>query len=278
MYSIDPLKYIDRERAIFRRIGLSFNMDNPRTIQEKLAWLNFYDTNPLKVKCADKILLHEYCKEKLGKDICIPIIKMYNDISEINWDELPNEFVMKCNHGSGMNIIVNDKAKLNKTAAIRNLDKWMKDDFAFRNGVEIHYHDIPHRIFAEKRMRDGNGDSLFDYKFWCFNGNPEFYTINEGHGHGPIVHYNMGQKRANFERIDYKVPPSLDYKQPFYFNEMAEYSKKLSEPFKFVRVDFYEIDETVYLGEMTFTPGAMTFKYKDPSDNIRIGDLLDLQK
>ena len=108
-YSIDTTKYIDRMLTFCKNQGLNINLDNPQTIQDKLCWLNIYDTNPLKVKCADKIKIHDYCKDVLGEDICVPIIKVYNNVSEINWDELPNQFVMKCNHGSGMNYIVKDK-------------------------------------------------------------------------------------------------------------------------------------------------------------------------
>ena len=170
-YSIDTTKYIDRMLTVCKSQGLNINLDNPQTIQDKLCWLNIYDTNPLKVKCADKIKIHDYCKDVLGEDICVPIIKVYNNVSEINWDELPNQFVMKCNHGSGMNIICTDKSKLNKVDAINKLNRWMKDDFAFRNGFEAHYHDIQHKIFVEEYKNDGNKD-LIDYKFLCFNGNP----------------------------------------------------------------------------------------------------------
>lgn len=257
---------------------VTIDLKNPKTIQDKLTWLNIYDINPLKWKCADKVLLRDYCKEVLGKDLCIPILKVYKSTSEINWDELPNKFVIKCNHGSGMNILVRDKNTLNKEEAIAKLEKWVHEDFSIRNGFESHYHWIEPRIFVEEFKEDETQrKSLYDYKFWCFNGEPKFYTINEGHGHGPIIHYTMDQKKADFERSDYKVPPSLDYDQPKNFNEMVEYAKKLSEPFKFVRVDFYEINGKTYLGELTFVPGVGYFKYKKDEDNRKIGDLLNIE-
>ena len=278
-YSIDTEKYIGKLTSFCSRYGVKINLKNPKTIQDKIAWLNIYDTNPLKTKCADKILLRDYCKEILGEDLCVPILKIYNSSDEIDFNELPNQFVIKCNHGSGMNIIVKDKSKLNVNKTRQQLDLWMKCDFAFRNGLEAHYHDIKHKIFIEEYKTDAEqSGSLFDYKFWCFNGEPKFYTINEGHGHGPIIHYTMSQKKSSLERTDYKVPASLNYKQPLNFNEMVDLSKKLSKPFKFVRVDFYEINGRVYLGEMTFTPGACGFKYKNRNDDIRIGNLLDIHK
>ena len=276
-YSIDTTKYIDRMLTVCKSQGLNINLDNPQTIQDKLCWLNIYDTNPLKVKCADKIKIHDYCKDVLGEDICVPIIKVYNNVSEINWDELPNQFVMKCNHGSGMNIICTDKSKLNKADAINKLNRWMKDDFAFRNGFEAHYHDIQHKIFVEEYKNDGNKD-LIDYKFLCFNGNPIYCQViggrNEKSRH--LNYYDMDFDFVDISRYDFPNNLKIIDKKPINFEKMKEFSKILSEPFNFVRVDFYEIDGRVFLGELTFTPGAMAFKYKNDDDNIKVGSLLKL--
>ena len=276
-YSIDTTKYIDRMLTFCKSQGLNINLDNPQTIQDKLCWLNIYDTSPLKVKCADKIKIHDYCKDVLGEDICVPIIKVYNNVSEINWDELPNQFVMKCNHGSGMNIICTDKSKLNKVDAINKLNRWMKDDFAFRNGFEAHYNDIEHKIFVEEYKNDGNKD-LIDYKFLCFNGTPIYCQViggrNEKSRH--LNYYDMDFDFVDISRYDFPNNPKIIGKKPINFEKMKEFSKILSEPFKFVRVDFYEIDGRVFLGELTFTPGAMAFKYKNDDDNIKVGSLLKL--
>ena len=271
MYTIDTKKYIGKMKDFCRAGGINLDLENPKTIQDKLAWLNIYDADPLKVKCADKIKVHEYCEEILGKDICIKIIGTYDHVEDIDFDKLPNSFVMKCNHGSGMNIIVKDKSKLDKEDAKRKLNAWMKDDFSMRNGFEAHYHDIERKIFVEEYMNDGH-PTLHDYKFWCFNGEPKMYTINDGNGHGDIMYYKMDDTPWNL----YGVKMHDDYKKPENFNLMVEYSKKLSNHFKFVRCDFYEIDGKVYLGEMTFTPGAMVFKYKNPEDHIKVGKFLSL--
>lgn len=258
---------------------LNINIENPTTIQDKIQWLKIFDTTPLKTKCADKIKVHEYCKEKLGEDICIPIIKTYNKASEINWNELPNKFVIKCNHGSGMNIIVPDKEKLNKLDAVAKLNKWMATDFAFQNGYELQYHNIVRKIFVEEFKEDlGQKTSLFDYKFWCFNGEPKFYTINDGHGHSDWMNfYDMDQKELPCKRTDFLGVPKFEVEQPKNFKLMADYAKKLSEDFKFVRVDFYEVGGKVYLGELTFTPGSGFFKYKDSRYNKIFGDMLSLK-
>lgn len=275
-YSIDTTQYIDKMLAFCKKNNIIINLSNPTTIQDKLAWLNIYETNPLKVKCADKIMVHEYVKDVLGEDICIPIIKTYNTAKEINWAELPEQFVLKCNHGSGMNIIVKDKAKLDKTTAISKLNKWMSDDFSMRNGFEAHYHDISHKIFAEKYMNDGHS-TLFDYKFWCFNGEPKFWTVNDGNGHGKWMNfYDMDKNLLSLKRADFTGSSNGNERLPNNFEKMKEISLKLASPFKFVRVDFYEINDKVYLGELTFTPGAMAFLYLNAEDNINVGKLLKL--
>lgn len=264
----------DIER-IGKKIGLNFNLDNPKTIQDKIQWLKLHDTTPLKTKCADKVKVHEYCNEKLGKDICIPILKVYNNTNEIKWEELPQKFVIKCNHGSGMNIIVKDKNKLDKQDAVKKLNKWMKTDFAFQNGCELQYHNIERKIFVEKFEEDQNQkDSLLDYKFWCFNGKPKFMTITDGNGHGKMAFFDCNFNELDIRRTDFKRLENC--KKPINFDLMIEYSKKLSEDFKFVRVDFYEINGETYLGELTFTPNSGFFKFTNEKYNKTVGDMLDL--
>ena len=271
-YSIDTEKYIEKMISFVNKVsGLDINLNDPVTIQDKLCWLNIYEPMKLKTRCADKILLHEYCKENLGIDLCVPLIKVYDNTNEIDWDDLPDRFVIKCNHGSGMNIIVKDKSRLDIAGVTSILNIWMDMDFSMCNGFEAHYHDIDRRIFVEEYMDDGN-ETLHDYKFWCFNGVPKLYTINGGNGHGDIMYYRMDGTEYNL----YGVKSHDEYKKPENFDRMASISAYLSRPFKFVRVDFYEINGIIYLGELTFTPGAMAFKYKNYQDNIEVGKLLTL--
>ena len=257
---------------------------NPRTIQEKLRWLNIYDipwsekySMPLKSVCADKVLLHEYSKDVLGKDICVPIIKTYNSTSEINWNELPNKFVIKCNHGSGMNVIVKDKSKLNITDAKNKLNAWLKQDYAFRNGFESHYHWIDRKISVEQFMDDGTPNCLTDYKFYCMNGEPKFiHVINDRFTNNMhFSFYDLDFNKMALEQTNH--PKSVGVaKKPGHLNEMIEIARKLSKPFKFVRVDLYEIGGVVYLGELTYVPDVGVFHYKHKEDELTIGALLKL--
>lgn len=264
------------ERA--KKIGLNLNLDNPITIQDKINWMKLYDSTPLKTKCADKIQVHEYCKEKLGVDICIPILKIYNSTEEIKWSELPKKFVIKCNHGSGMNIIVRDKDKLDIPGTVEKLKKFMADDFAFHVGYEMHYHDIPHKIFVEEYKEDENQkNSLIDYKFWCFDGDPKFMTIGDGNGHGGFKYYDMNFFSIDIKRTDYKELP-WEPEKPKNFDVMIEYARKLSSDFPLVRVDFYEINGKLYLGELTFTPGAGFFKFTKPKYDRLLGEMITIDE
>lgn len=251
------------------------NLEHPRTIQDKINWMKLNDVTPLKSKCADKIKIHEYCKEKLGKDICIPIIKVYNSPDEIKLNELPDQFVMKCNHGYNMNLICSDKKNLDEKNVISIMKNWLTTDFGKKSG-QLHYSGIDRKCFVETYMSDDKQkESLYDYKFWCFNGEPKFYTINDGHGHGDILYYGLDGEVLDFYGVLDKNP-DLKFEKPSKFDEMVNYARTLSQDFKFVRVDFYEINGQVYLGELTFTPGNGFFKYKNRETDIMVGDMLKL--
>lgn len=273
------INYKEQLRKFCASKHSNINIDFPRTIQDKINWLKVNNLSQLKTDCADKVKLHDFCKKMIGKDICTPIIKVFNNTKEINWEELPNKFVIKCNHGSGMNIIIN-KLSFNKDEVISKLNRWMNTDFAFQNGFEMQYHDIERKIFVESFLEDPTQQkSLFDYKFWCFNGVPQFFTINDGNGHGSWMNfYDMNCEPINCKRTDFIGTPKVEVKIPSKFNEMVEYSKKLSEPFEFVRVDFYEVNGEVYLGELTFTPGSGFFRYTDKSYDLKFGNMLKLNK
>lgn len=254
--------------------GFKSDLTNPKTIQDKLNWLSIYDVNSIKTLCADKLKIREYCKSKLGKDICVPLIATYEKTKDIDWKSLPDSFVIKCNHGSGMNVIVKNKNSIDKNSCIQKLDKWLNTDFSMVNNYELQYFNIPRRIVVEKLLADEKQtNSLVDYKFWCFNGEPKMYTLNTGHGHGDIMYFTMEDEPLNF----YNVAWNGNIKKPSHFKDMVEYTKKLCSDFKFVRVDFYEVNGIVYLGELTFTPGANIFKYKKPGSDLLVGNMLKIK-
>lgn len=260
-----------------KRMGKILNLENPKTFTEKIQWLKLNDSTPLKTYCANKITLHEYCKYKLGKDLCIPLLGIYDNVDQIDFDILPNSFVIKCNHGCQMNIKVRDKTTIDLELTKQKLTNWLEQSYNTNGGgCEFHYLKIPHKILVEEYKENTGVEDLVDYKFYCFNGKPAFcQVISDRNTREKISHYDLDWNyKPEYERKDFAMNPNLQ--KPTHYNEMIEYAKLLSNDFKFVRVDFYEIDDKVYLGELTFTPLSGFLKFKDKTVDEKLGKLLKL--
>lgn len=256
--------------------GERLNLDNPRTFNEKIQWLKLYDTTPLKTRLADKYLMRGWVSNRIGSEHLIPLLGVWDHFDDINFNELPNQFVLKCNHGCGFNIIVTDKNTFNKSDAKQKIDYWMSVNFAFQCGFELQYRDIPHKIIAEKYMPSLDG-SLIDYRIYCFNGQPQQIWAD-------IFSGTPNHRREIFDLSWHKLPLSclwppadglLDNK-PKTLDEMYQLATQLSRDFAFVRVDFYEISNKVYLGELTFTPMSGTGHITPSIYNLKLGSMLDL--
>ena len=248
-----------------------------KTIREKLKWLMEHDNNALKTICADKLKVRTYIKNKLKlKDdsMFVPILAIYDKASDIDFDKLPDKFVLKCNHGSGFNIVCTDKSKLDKKKAIESLNKWMAEDYSTRHG-ELHYHGIEHKIFCEPYLDRSN---FLDYKFWCFHGDPKFFTVNSDVSvkRYPITFYGIDGKLLKYSRKDH---PSTKKQMEFnkaMLSKMIAYSEILSKDFKHVRVDFLVIEDKFYFGEMTFISNCSNIDFEDPKDDVEVGNFLKI--
>ena len=240
--------------------GKWLDWNNPKDINEKLMWLNRYDTNPLKTKCADKYLVREYVKEKGLEKILIPLLGVWNSEEEIDFDSLPNKFVLKCNHGCGMNIICKDKSLLDVEKVKSQLATWMRLDYSSVL-FETHYKDITRKIICEQFIDEYADDAIVDYKFHCFEGNV----------HSCLVCYNRNEGLCldgyskDWERLDV-IKDEFHRNQrwierPKCLDEMMKAASELSKGFKYCRVDLYEIDGDVGFGELTFTPAANMMTY-----------------
>ena len=254
----------------------NLNLDHPVLFTEKQQWLKIYDSTALKTFCTDKITIHSYVVSKLGKDICIPIINVYNSPEEIRLEDLPNQFVIKCNHGCKMNIVVKDKNSFDFEGAKSKLRKWLSIDFSQANGCELHYKNIPHKILIEVYKENKGHSDLTDYKFYCFNGKPLFcQVITDRHTHILLSHYDMDWNYApQYDWVEYKSTNTISKPQQFEYMKLL--CEKLSNDFKLCRCDFYEIDGVVYLGELTFTPTSGFHHFKEKGMNKKLGELLRL--
>lgn len=241
------------------------NLIEPRTYNEKINWMKLYDSTPEKTRLADKYLVRQYIKDKIGEEYLIPILGVWDRFDDIDFDALPNKFVLKCNHGCGWNIIVQNKAMLDIQDAKRKIDGWMNQNFAWRFGMELHYKNIIPKIIAEVYIEDKKSKNLLDYKVHCFNGEPEFIQVIGDRDYdkhtGKQLVYDFSWRRQKWSFGDYPCYQN-DLSEPKNLDELYNVSKKLCEGFSYVRIDFYILNR-VYFGEMTFTPASGSYRDND---------------
>lgn len=257
-------------------LGYSLNLQKPETFNEKMNWLKLHDRNPLYVQLVDKYEVKKIIAERLGSDYIIPNLGVWNSVDEIDFSRLPERFVLKCTHDSGSRVICTDKTRLdiNKTKA--SLDEWLRKDY-YKLNREWMYGKVKHRIIAEKYI-ENDGGYLNDFRFYCFNGNPRFFSID--------FHLD-GKNHMNFydEKLEIlpfgsaEEIPVFDAKVriPENIGEMFSIARKLSAGHPFIRVDMYNIGGRIYFSELTFfTHGGFFILYPDQSWDRRLGDYLDL--
>lgn len=265
------------EKKFYAMLGYSLDLTNPQTFNEKLQWLKLYDRKPDYTMMVDKYKVREYIKEKLGEEYLIPLLGVWDNAEDINFDKLPNRFVLKCNHNSGLGMyICKDKSKLTEKqikVIRKNLTKGLQQDY-YLTGREWPYKDVPRKIIAEKYMEDETGQ-LRDYKFYCFNGEPKIIMINSDR---EIEKTKADYFDMDFNWIDLKwgyehalVKPS----KPINFEKMKEIAGVLSKNIPELRVDFYEVNNKIYFGELTFFDGSGFDKIEPKEWDKKIGDWID---
>lgn len=265
------LKYVFKEKT-----NDELNLDNPKTFNEKLQWLKLYDRNPKYTKMVDKYEVRQYIKEIIGEEYLIPCLGIYDSIKEIDFDKLPNQFVLKTTHDSGTVVICKDKKNFDQKEAIKLLKKRLKRKYYYL-WREWPYKNVKPRIIAEKYMTEKNQNSLNDYKFYCFDGQPKmmFVIIDRG-SNTKANYYDM-----EFNKLDVtQTFPSFNkkIKKPKQFDKMVDLCKILSKNIPHVRVDFYIINDQIYFGELTFFDSAGFDKFTpDKYDHI-LGSWIDISK
>lgn len=251
------------------------DLKNPQTFNEKIQWMKIhaYPRMPLVVKCADKYAVRFYLKEKCLENSCVPILGAWNNAKDIKWEKLPQKFVLKCNHGCAYNILVPDKNQLDKKRVVKQLNKWIKEDFGAFN-IERHYSQIkPRMIICEEFL----GDCISDYKFFCFNGEPKFIYVSSNLIHdreAQIGFFYLNGQKMPLVRKDYSDIPSVTL--PDFFNEMLEEAKILCKDFPFVRVDFFIANGRYYFAELTFTPSGGMMPFDPEHFDLDWGKMLDI--
>lgn len=264
-----------RYKYVFNR---KINLNNPLTFNEKLQWLKLNDRKDIYTNMVDKYEAKKYVSNIIGKEYIIPTIGIYNSFDEINFDMLPNQFVIKCTHDSGGIVICKDKSKLNVKKAKKKINKSLKTNYYWA-GREWPYKNVKPRILIEKYMEDEKIKELRDYKFFCFNGICKCFKIDFDR---QINHKaNYYDKNGNLLEFGEIICPPDYYKKidmPKNLNKMIELAEKLSINNKFLRVDFYEINNKIYFGELTFYPASGFGKFTDEQWDLKLGEWIDLNK
>jgi len=273
---LHPDDYADELKSWYELwSGKPLDLENPQTFNEKIQWLKLYDSTPLKTRLADKHLVRDWVRERVGEKYLIPLLGTWDKFDDIDFDRLPDKFVLKANHGCGWNIIVKDKSSLDKAAAKREFSKWLNTNFAFINGLELHYKDISPKIIAEEII-ENEGMDLYDYKIWCFNGEPELIML--------LAERQVGLKMAFYDLAWNLLPFTYTYPQykklvtkPDNLDEMIHIAKKLCRDYIHVRVDLYRLDDgSLKFGEMTFTTASGQCMWNPPEYDFLIGRMTAL--
>ena len=261
-------------RLIFKK---ELDLENPLTYNEKLQWLKLYDHQPIYTRMVDKYEVKPIVEEKIGKEYIIPTYGVWNTFDEIDFDSLPDQFVLKCTHDSGGLVICRDKKTLDMDAARKKINRCLKRNFYYL-GREWPYKDVKPRIIAEQYMEDPETSELRDYKFFCFNGTPKaLFIATDRQKKGEETKFDFFD--MDFNHLDIrnghenaKIPPA----KPVTFEKMKELAGILSEGIPQLRVDFYEVSGQIFFGELTFFHWS-GFKPFEPEKWDRIfGDWIDL--
>lgn len=266
-------------KMFYYKTGWKLDIEYPKTFNEKLQWLKIYDRKPIYTTMVDKYEVKKYIADKIGEEYIIPTLGVWDNFDEIDFDILPEQFVLKCTHDSGGLVIVSNKSKLNKEAARKKIEQSLKRNY-YLYAREWPYKNVKARIIAEEYL-DDNGHVPVDYKISCFNGEPykimvcvdrdkdeptKFYSFDWDWN---LLRHNKWGKEAKDNTV---------CKRPEKLEKMYEIAKILSKDIPFVRIDLYEVNNQIYFGEMTFFPDSGFDKNLDPEIDKMYGDMLVLDK
>ncbi len=260
----------------FRLItGKRLNLNNPMTFNEKLQWLKLYDRKPEYTLMVDKYCVRKYIKDTIGEKYLIPLLGIYDKFEDINFDKLPNQFVLKPNHTSGDVFICRDKSKIDYKKLRNEVNKWLKREYFWLHR-EWPYKDIKPKIICEEFISDSK-DIPDDYKILCFNGKAKLIEVHiDRYGDHRQDFYDLNWNKTTISQN----PPKSDivYKKPNKFDEMIKLSEILAANMVHVRIDWFIVKDKLYFGEITFYDGSGFVPFDDEKDDLLLGSWIELPK
>ena len=251
------------------------NLDNPKTMNEKLQWLKLYDRKPVYTQMVDKVLAKKYVAGLIGEQYIVPTLGVWNHFDEIDFDTLPNQFVLKTNHSGGNTgvVICKDKMHFDKSEARRKLEQSLKTDIS-KTHVEWPYRNIERKILAEEYL----GDDVIDYKFYCFDGVADVVLLctERATGNPKFYFFDKEWKLRRLNKRGKEAPENFTLPMPKGMPEMFNIADKLSEGIPFARVDLYNINGTIYFGEITLYPASGYDSNRLPEADLYFGQKINL--
>lgn len=266
------------ENNFKRRVGYDLNLDEPKSFNEKIMWLKLYYQDPLITKCCDKYAVKDYVTEKIGEEYIVPTIAVWDNPDDIDFDKLPEQFVLKVNWSSGYNIICKDKSKLDPEATKRQLKKWMQPDRnAYYQLFNWGFKHMKPVVYAEEYIEQVDGQ-VYDYKFFVFNGEVKAMFIATDRHKGFDLTYDWFDREFNHMPFTYGGVMTAEPlpEKPSMYEKMIELAENLAAPFPFVRIDFYEVEEKIMLGEMTFYSGGGILPFDPVEWDYKLGSWIKL--
>lgn len=259
----------------FLNNGKHLELDNPSEFVEKLQWLNLNLYTEKYKDFVDKYEVRDYVKDKIGADYLVDFIAIYDDVDKIDFESLPNQFALKGTHGSGYNVIVDDKSKINIPEVKQTLKKYLDSNYYYKYKETI-YKDVEPRILAEHYLDQSDSENIIDFKFFCIHGEPKYIwvkTFSDGKFRNCYYDLEWNKLTGDTNKKDYL---SKNIPKPKNLNELISIAKKLSQDFIFIRVDLYSINGKIYFGELTFFPYAGLKRITVERLNKELGDLMEL--
>lgn len=264
-----------------KKLHRSLNLNNPLTFNEKIQWLKLYDRKAEYTQMVDKYEAKAWAAKRIGNDYIVPTLGIWDRFDAIDFEQLPEQFVLKCTHDSGGSVICRSKSTFDQNAARKKLEKALKTNY-YLHGREWPYKHVKPRLLAEQYLEDPSSkqstQGITDYKFYCFSGKPKFLYLSQGledHASARISFVDLNWQFSPYRRSDYppfdQLPP-----KPACFDEMVALAERLSEGLAFLRVDLYQIDGRVFFSELTFSPCSGLMPFENPEHDAQIGRMLTL--
>lgn len=261
------------------RIGTRLNLEDPQSFNEKLQWLKLHNRKPEYTVMVDKYRVRDYVVQIIGAEYLIPLLGVWDDPEEIDFSSLPEQFVLKCSHNSGLGMcICKDKGKLDIPRVKRELRRGLQQDY-YLTGREWPYKNVPRKIICEQYMKDGKTEGLTDYKFYCFGGEVRMVMLATNR-------FVVGKTKFDyFDRAFHHLPFTLGGpnseippEKPEHFDRMVEIAQILSKGMPHVRVDLYLSDGYIYFGELTFFDGSGFDQIEPVEWDYKIGEWLEIDR